>query len=98
MTKRMLRYQVPVDGKVHEINFQGDVQHVEAARDETNSLRHAVDFWAEADLDASSSRRFFHVFGTGWEVPSTSIWRGTTARTQEGLVWHLYELPGDTNA
>lgn len=36
--------------------------------------------------------RTLQVLGTGHELPLSAVWRGTTARTDDGLVWHLYEL------
>jgi hypothetical protein len=54
---------------------------------------HAVDFWYEHDDEAREVDRTFLVLGTGHEVPGGAFHQGSTARTQDGLVWHLYELP-----
>ncbi|MEV4059723.1 DUF7352 domain-containing protein [Nonomuraea dietziae] len=98
MARRMLRYSVVVGGKPNTIKLDGDPLHVAAARLGVGvNAPHLVEFWAEGqdrnDSDARA-RRVFQVFGTGDVLPDGARWWGTTDRTPEGLVWHLYELTG----
>lgn len=89
MTRRMLRYEVPVDGHPRAFLLGDTPVHVAAA---DVAL---VEFWAEGDSDLGDTWTYhtFQVFGTGQPLPADAVWRGTTDRTPEGLVWHLYELP-----
>lgn len=96
MTTRVFRYQVPVDDKLLAYSLTGDPLHVEADRTDTGV--HVVDFWAEHTDDRPASPRVFQVFGTGHPLPDGARYWGTTARTPEGLVWHLYELPATRQA
>jgi hypothetical protein len=82
--RRIYRYEVPVDDRPHTVQA-GPPLRVEA-RDVST-----VEFWAE-DFDGFEPSRTFQVFGTGHDVPPTARWCGTTSRTPEGLVWHLFEL------
>jgi hypothetical protein len=92
--RRMLRHWVVVGGAPKRIEVGGDPVHVEAARIGVgDQAPHIVEFWAEGSLEEDGTARTFQVFGTGHELPEGARWRGTTARTVEGLVWHLYELP-----
>jgi hypothetical protein len=52
-----------------------------------------VEFWAEHDEGKPVRERAFRVFGTGNALPPLARWIGTTPRTREGLVLHLYEIP-----
>jgi hypothetical protein len=70
------------------------VRHVEAARLGVGPrAQHVVDFWYEHDDARAEVERTFVVVGTGHEVPAGARYCGTTARTDDGLVWHLFELP-----
>lgn len=92
----MLRYQVIVNDRPQTIElYGGDPLRVAAARIGVGpGAAHAVDFWAEGSLEAPGTKRTFQVFGTGHPLPEGARWWGTTDRTPEGLVWHLYELAG----
>lgn len=98
MTRRMLRYQVPADDEWHTVELKAGASVFIAAHSERGPDR--VDFWAEGDLDENFAPagplepRKFRVFGTGQPLPDGVVWRATTARSPEGLVWHLMELPG----
>lgn len=84
--RRMLRYEVGIDGRVsHELT--GDPVHVGAL-----ACGAGVEFWAEHDEGQPVRRRTFQVVGTGHPVPPGAQWAGTAPRTPEGLVWHLYEI------
>ena len=98
MPRRMLRYQVVVNDRPQKIDlcgWSGVMPRVEATRLGAGpAAQHLVEFWAEGDLDGGPHKSmWFQVFGTGHELPSGARWWGTTARTPEGLVWHLYEVP-----
>lgn len=93
MTRRMLRYRVFVRDRPETRAISGDPLHVEAARLGVGpNAGHVVDFWAEGSFEDPGIERTFQVFGTGHPIPEGARWWGTTARTDDGLVWHLYEL------
>lgn len=85
--KRVFRYEVPVDDRPHTFRLTCNPLHVAAADVST------VEFWAENEGDEYAIERTFRVYGTGHPVPASAKWWGTTPR-MDGLVWHLYELPG----
>lgn len=99
MTRRMFRHQVVVNDRPQAFDLAASPLHVAAARLGVGpQAQHLVEFWAEHDDAAPPRTRVFQVFGTGHELPSGARWWGTTARTPEGLVWHLYELAGEDDA
>ena len=89
MTRRMFRYEVPVDDQHHTFDLVSNisVRHVAAAAIDV------VEFWAE-DYDGVllTIPRHFQVFGTGQPLPEGASWCGTCQRLPNGLVWHLYEV------
>lgn len=93
----MLNYEVIVGGQPKRLPVAGDVLHVAAERLGVGpNAQHVVRFWAEGSpTGPEPARRAFQVFGTGHPLPENAVWRGTTDRTPEGLVWHLYELAGE---
>ena len=94
MTRRMLRHQIYVTGTPQVRNIHSDPVHVEAARIGVGQeAPHVVDFWAEGSLEAEGTDRTFLVVGTGQPIPEGARWWGTTGRTADNLVWHLYEIP-----
>ena len=84
--KSIYRYVVPIGGH-YWITLTGDPIAVAAV-----DYPAGVEFWAEISDDRPARRRAFQVYGTGHPVPVSAKWWGTTARTADGLVWHLYEL------
>lgn len=92
--RRVFRYQVVVGDRPTTITLTSDPRHVEAERLGVGpQAPHLVAFWAEYEDDAGSGlKRTFQVYGTGHPIPDGARYWGTTARTPEGLVWHLYEL------
>lgn len=99
MSRAMLRYEVPVDDRPRTFLLGATPVHIAAAQRGTGpDAQHTVEFWAEGDpelVDTWTHHRL-QVFGTGHPLPTGAVWRGTTDRTPEGLVWHLYELlPGE---
>lgn len=100
-TKRVLRYQVPIDDNVHAIP-DGAVVHVDTRR------RDAVEAWVEIPGEGATGDMRVQVFGTGHVVPDYAVHLGTalspsgvsptgdpaTAPWQKrgALVWHLFRL------
>lgn len=83
--KTIYRYEVPIGDPV-KIWIGGDPRAVAATS-------RTVEFWAERDIDGRRLReRTFQIFGTGHDIPATAKYWGTTPRTPDGLVWHLYEI------
>lgn len=87
-SRKMFRYEVPVDGQPHEHLLASDPVAVAAP------VLECVEFWAEQDPEVVPARRVFQVFGTGHPLPDGARWVGTCPRIG-GLVWHLYELRGE---
>jgi len=93
MTRRVFRYVVPVDDRSHAIKV-GTIRHVAANRYPTapgEEPTHVVEFWAEDSGSQDAPERHFQVYGTGHELPGDARWKGTCDRTDDGLVWHLFE-------
>lgn len=85
--RRMFRYVISVDDEPHIIPLSHSPVAVAAIGPAV------VEFWAECTQGAWQPDRTFQVFGTGQPLPADAKWVGTCARTVQGLVWHLYELP-----
>ena len=86
-TKRILRYEVPVDDHVHEISLAGDPLSVEC-RDP-----YRLEFWAQWTDEVPETPRRFVAVGTGHRLPDKTICHWGTAITGGGLlVWHLIEV------
>lgn len=103
MSRRVLRYEVPVDDQWHEIEVQGDVAHVGCRQADV------VEFWAVDpvqanritnglgeliretfhDVPTKPLRRRFRVFGTG-QLIDEGLYVGTTYAAGGSLVWHLF--------
>lgn len=82
----MFHYVVPVDDQPHEFRLTHDPAAVATLAIDI------VEFWAEHDGTSEEVSRVFQVFGTGHPLPPGARHTGTAPRTEEGLVWHLYEL------
>lgn len=94
MTRRILRHRVYVNDTPQTREIHSDPMHVEAARLGVGpDAPHVVDFWAEGSIEEAGQPRTFLVVGTGHPLPDGARWWGTAARTEEGLVWHLVEIP-----
>jgi hypothetical protein len=85
MTRRMYRYDVPVDGQAHTFYLTSGPVHVETTVT-------GMEFWAEHEAGKPPHPRAFRVFGTGDDLPDEAAWVGTGGRTQGGYVGHLYEV------
>jgi hypothetical protein len=57
-----------------------------------NAGPNRVEFWAEVDTTRTVPRDF-RIYGTGHRVPEGARYAGTAPRNQQGLVWHLFEIP-----
>lgn len=90
MTRRIYRYTVPVDDKVHAITMQGPVLHV------GSRLRATVEFWAEYDDTRPSVTKHFTVVGTGQPLDGDITGYFYIGTAYDGgyhnLVWHLLEI------
>lgn len=84
--RRMFRYVVSVDDQEHIVPLTHNPVAVAAVG------AWSVEFWAEHTDGAPPAKRTFRVFGTGQPLPEDARWVGTCARTDGGLVWHLYEI------
>lgn len=86
VTKRVLKWEVPVDDETHEISG-GPVVHV--------ACQHTADVvmvWTE-ESDLTLAPRTVRVFGTGHPIPKAATHIGSVVTAGGALVWHLYELP-----
>ena len=85
--KRVLRYEVPVDGESHLIPTEWyHVVHVDTRNPEI------VEIWAE-DIEGETHKGVcVQVFGTGHEIPITALHLGSVVTDSGNLVWHLYEV------
>ncbi|KAB2347363.1 DUF7352 domain-containing protein [Actinomadura rudentiformis] len=92
MGRRVYRHRLIVGSPPHTV-AAGTPLHCEAVRiDVGPNAQHGVDFWTLHDDGAQELKRTFQVFGTGHDLPDGARYWGTTARTEDGLVWHLFEL------
>lgn len=91
---RVLRWTVPVDDQAHVTNAAGPVLRVAGDR----KFSTIVEFWTLESAEApprGARPRVVRVFGTGQPVPAGYEWLGTAERTEQGLVWHLFERTAD---
>lgn len=86
MSRRVYRYEVPVDDCDHELTVHGQFRHVASRNPEV------VEVWVEHDPNVTGLAFRFRVFGTGQVIPDGALWFGT-ALAPCGLVWHLYAVP-----
>jgi hypothetical protein len=84
--RRMFRYVVGIDDEPRIVALSHSPVAVAAIG------AFSVEFWAEHTEGAPQIKRAFQVFGTGQPLPEDARWVGTCARTDGGLVWHLYEI------
>jgi hypothetical protein len=69
---------LPVGAKILHFGNQGEIPTL----------------WVEVDPDAPIELRYFHVVGTGHELPTNtkSVYIGTALFEGGVYVWHLYEV------
>ena len=81
--RKILRYEVPVDGKWHERELTGPILKV-AGRNQW-----VVEFWALAGEWMVTDHHRLRVYGSGAELPEDCYPIGTVVHDE--LVWHLVE-------
>lgn len=87
---RILRYEVPVDDRWHEIYLSGEILTVAARRPDV------VEFWAYSD-GSPGWCTWLRVYGTGHPITDRiSRHHGTAIAAGGALVWHLLEGHGIT--
>jgi hypothetical protein len=87
----MFRYEIPIDDWDHAVALTGDPVGAAAA-----AGPFGVEFWAEHTDGAPEHHRLYHVFGTGHLLPDGAKWIGTCPRTEDGFVWHLFDVTAVT--
>lgn len=90
MSKRVLKWIVPVDDEPHEIGG-GPVVHIACQNGPG-----LVMVWTEEPTNPSrpTEPRTAQVYGTGHEVPDRLVHLGSTLALDGALVWHCYAEPG----
>jgi hypothetical protein len=83
---RILRHEVPVDDRWHEVQLGLNARILAVAARQPD----VVEFWAEHHAGEVTIRRRFRVHGTGHEIES-GMHVGTTLAAGGALVWHLFE-------
>ena len=89
--RRMLRYVVAIDDRPHLVPLTSDPVTLPVAAISPWGAR-SVEFWTEYVEGAPETQRAFQVFGTGHPLPPGARHVGTCARTEQGFVWHLFEV------
>lgn len=89
--RRMFHYAVPDDGRAHVIELWNTPVATAATR--AVHGKPSVEFWAEHTDGGLTIAHAYQVFGTGDPLPKDAEWVATCPRTDEGLVFHLYEIP-----
>lgn len=86
--RRVLRYEIPVDGQWHQIGFRGKVLAVGCR------TRDVVEFWADTVLDdgklPETAERVFRVFGTGQPLEDDAQYVGSTYTPDRAYMWHVF--------
>ena len=49
-----------------------------------------ITLWCEVNTNREPQEYVFHVFGTGWDVPSNVDYLGSVLMNQGAYVWHVY--------
>lgn len=93
MSRRVLKWTVPVDDQWHQVG-SGRVVLVDC-----QTRPHEVQVWTEEPVDSPESlwRRHVRVFGTGHELPPFGEHLGSVMAAGGALVWHLYSDGGSTS-
>jgi hypothetical protein len=96
--RRVFRFEVPIDGAAHRVAIPDDAPRALAAGsarfDPVDRVHRVVELWVEVNPVGPKRYRLLRAFATGEPLPAGARWIGTTQRTPEGFVWHLYELDG----
>lgn len=98
MTKRILKWEVPIDDEEHNIG-NGKVVHVGLPKiPALGSLRREVCIWTEETMSNDSASiltdRTVKIFGTGREFPDDHCHVGSVVDSSDTAyaVWHVYEV------
>lgn len=89
--RRVLRYEIPVDGNSHTIETDpsNPVVHVATRRPGR------VDIWIEVRENQPKTERAFHVYATGELIQPAeghiADYMGTVVTDGGHFVWHVYE-------
>jgi hypothetical protein len=93
--RAVLKYEVPVDGRDHEVRMprEARIVHIDS------HLLELVSLYAEAFDEKQRTTRTFRVFSTNEPIPFTvgKPYRhaGSFFCRHSYVVWHLYEKRGD---
>lgn len=87
MTRSIRKYEVPADEKSHILSLTGGILFIDASRD-VNEL----DVWTDVSDAHPSYSVKLRVFKDGQDIPDDAVYQGTTGRTLDGAVWHLFEV------
>lgn len=87
--KRVLKWNVPVDDRRHEVGA-GRVVHVAAQYGDVDILQ----LWTEEETEEVALIEA-QVFGTGHEYPDNGVAVGTVLVHGGELVWHVVVFPGE---
>lgn len=79
---RILRFEVPVDDRWHEVPAASPPLHVACRKLDV------VEFWAFGVTEDIRSQKY-RVFGTGHPLDDAVNYVGTALAPGGGLVWHL---------
>lgn len=90
----MLRHRVVAGAAPWSVRMApAPIAHVEGDRLGVGpQAAHLVDFWYEHDDQAPQIERRFVAVGTGQEIPEGARYWGSTARSEQERVFHLFEL------
>lgn len=96
MTRRIFRYEIPIDDQPHEIPA-GKVVHLNEYRmKHITGERNRVEVWVEVTLGGASiaddinGTQHVQIIGTGHAIPDGATHLATCLDSQ--LVWHLYRI------
>lgn len=83
---KVYRYEIPVDGRWHDIDMTGPVVKVGTRHEDL------VELWALAAATTAPQTRSYCVFGTGLDVPTMARHVGSALTPSGAFAWHLFEI------
>jgi hypothetical protein len=87
LSKKVMRYVVPLHDEETTLKLQGDVVHVDfRGQDGSNNIY----LWAEFDFDGVVQTKTFEVFLTGEPVRGTHV--ASVVNYDNGKEYHVYEV------
>lgn len=91
MSRRVYKYEVPVDDQWHGFWTSSRGPVLAAACQVSPSV---VTIWLEDDDEVEDRQRDFRVYGTGHPIEEADAgWAASVTEAGGGLVWHVYEKP-----